>query len=171
MNPMTRTRVLLDGVLAAIVATTVKSKAEGVLQPLAERIFPPSAPEKARRGADPSEHLDQMPPTQLLDRATAAAGANIGDDERTQGAAALHWSMGVGAGVVYAVLAQRWPRVRSGAGAPAGLVLYAATHATLLPALGLQAPLQKLPQAALIWEPGSHIAYGVALDSALRALA
>lgn len=167
---MPKTRVLLDGVLAAIVATTVKSRAEGALQPLAERIFPPSIPEEARLGADPSEHPDRMPPTQVVDRATAATGADVGEDERTQGAAALHWSMGVGAGVVYAVLAQRWPRVRSGGGALAGLVLYAATHATLLPAMGLAAPLQKQPQAALVWEPGSHIAYGIALDSALRAL-
>ena len=53
----------------------------------------------------------------------------------------------------------------------AGLVLYAATHATLLPVMGQQAPLQKHPGATLIWEPGSHIAYGVALDGALRALA
>ena len=168
---MTTTRVLLDGILAGVVATTVKSRAEGVLQPLAERIFPPSTSEQTRPGADPSERPDQMPPTQIVDRAAAATGAEVDDDDRTRAAAALHWTMGVGAGVVYAVLARRWPGLRSGGGALAGLALYTATHATLLPVLRVQAPLQELPRAALIWEPGSHIAYGIALDSALRALA
>ncbi|WP_298806724.1 DUF1440 domain-containing protein [uncultured Pseudokineococcus sp.] len=162
-------RTLALGVVAGGAATYAKTRAEGALQPLAERALPPSPAAERRSGADPADHPDRMPPAELVDAALRrTTGEGAGEQQRTQGSQALHWGMGLGAGVLYTALSQRIPSVRAGLGAVFGLALYGATHASALPAAGLQAPLRELPRAALVWEPGSHVVYGVVLEAVLR---
>ncbi|MEJ5946452.1 DUF1440 domain-containing protein [Pseudokineococcus basanitobsidens] len=169
MTSLLRTAAL--GLAAGAAATYAKTKAEVTLQPLAERVLPPSAAAEQRPGADPTGHPERMPPAELVDRALrATTGEAASTQQRTQGSTWLHRGMGVGFAVVYALASERaWP-LRLGAGAPAGLALYGLTHASTLPAAGLQPPLRELPRAALVWEPGSHVVYGVVLETTLRLL-
>ena len=160
---------LLRGAIAGVVATAVKAQAEAWFQPAAEALLPPSPEALERPGADPAGHRDEMPPSQVVDAASrAVTGSEPDEDTRSTAAESLHWAMGIGAGVAYALLRDRVPAVARGRGALWGLAVFGATHATVLPAAGLQAPLTALPRAALVWEPGSHVAYGLAADLALR---
>ena len=161
----------LTGLVAGAAGTFAKMKAEGILQPQAEKIWPPTEAEKEQGGADPSDHPENMPPTEIMSAAQdKAPDGAISDDAKDQGAAALHWTMGVGSAVAYALLADRYPKLELGFGTPAGLTLYAATHGSSLPAAGLQPYPWRMPKAAIAWEAGSHAIYGLTVDLTLRGL-
>lgn len=149
----------------AVLATQVKTWAEGLLQPAAEKILPPAPVEKVQLGADPAGHPESMPPAELADRVT---GDRLSDEQRTQAASRLHWVMGIGAAAAYALARSRDARVGVGAGAGFGLALFAATHGSTLPALGVQHPVAQQPHAWWVWEGGSHVLYGVAVEAGLR---
>lgn len=158
-----------SGLVAGTGATVVKSWSEGALRGLADRLLPPSPQEAARPGADPQDRPEDMPPALLVARAERArTGEQPDAEERTRAAAPLHWVMGIGSAVAYAVLSDRVPAVRAGLGAPAGLALFAATHGSTLPAAGVQAPVRDLPRSWWVWEAGSHAAYAVALELLLK---
>ena len=48
---------------------------------------------------------------------------------------------------------------------PAGLAIYTGTHASLLPALGVQRPPWRLAPAAVVWDSMSHAVFGTALEA------
>ena len=52
-----------------------------------------------------------------------------------------------------------------GRGALAGLAIYTGTHASLLPALGVQRPPWRLAPATVVWESMSHAVFGTALEA------
>jgi putative membrane protein len=72
--------------------------------------------------------------------------------------------------VAYLAAATRWPAARRGRGALAGVAIYAGTHGSLLPALGIQRPPWRLAPASVAWESTSHLVFGVALEAAGSAL-
>lgn len=84
---------------------------------------------------------------------------------------AIHYGFGAALGAAYGVAASRWPAATRGRGALAGLAVYAGTHASVLPALGIQRPPWRLAPAALAWESASHVLFGTALEAARRTLA
>ena len=164
-------RVAATGLVASAVATMVKTKAEQQLQPLGEKLFPPAPADKLQLGADPAGHPENMPPSELVDRAQhAVTGEPLSDDQRLQTSAPLHWVMGIGGGLAYAVAAAQFPAARRGHGALFGVTLFGATHGSLLPAAGLQAAPTSLPKAWWVWEGGSHLVYAVTVDSIIRVL-
>ncbi len=158
------------GLIAGVLATMAKGRAEAWLQPVAERVWPPTDAEKRVPGADPADHPENMPPSEIAERAVTAVDRDEADDADLVGAvgAQLHWGMGLGFAAAYAVAAGRYPRLRFGLGAPAGLALYAATHGSTLPMAGLQPRPWKMPPAAVAWEVGSHVVYGMAFEALLR---
>lgn len=167
MNDAARTALL--GLVAAGMATAAKSAAEGVLQPAAERLLPRPSRSNAQAPILPTTPTGCL--RELVDAAARrTTGASASTEQRTHGSQVLHWVMGLGSGLIYTALSRRVPAARLGLGAPAGLVLYALTHASTLPAAGLQPPLRELPRAAQVWEPGSHIVYGLVLETTLRLL-
>ncbi|WP_375483936.1 DUF1440 domain-containing protein [uncultured Jatrophihabitans sp.] len=164
-------RAALIGTMAGAAATYAKTKAEGFLQPRAENLLPPSPAAKIQIGADGSGHPENMPPSELADRLQhSVTGAELTDEQRLKAAAPLHWAMGVGFGVAYAVVATSRPAVRIGRGTGAGAGLFVAAHGIALPAAHLQHPPYRLPRAWWIWEPGSHLVYGAVLDAILTGL-
>lgn len=164
-------RVVATGLVASVLGTVVKSEAEGVLQPFGEKLFPPADAQKIELGADPSGHPENMPPSEVADRVQhLVTGTELTDEQRLKAAAPLHWGMGVGGGVAYALIAHRYPRARAGFGTLFGVTFFAATHGSLLPLAGLQHPPATLPKAWWIWEGGSHVVYAVTIDSAIRVL-
>jgi uncharacterized membrane protein YagU involved in acid resistance len=78
--------------------------------------------------------------------------------------------MGSGLGVAYLAAASRWPAASRGRGVLAGLAIYAGTHGSVLPALGIQRPPWRLAPAAVVWESTSHLVFGAALEAGRSAL-
>lgn len=155
------------GLAGGLVGTFVKSQAEPRLQRLGETLFPPTPAEKERRGADVTGHPDRMPPATLAQEVASQAGVMLSRDETLEAQAALHWAFGTSAGVAYGVLAEV-TGADAGFGMPAAAVLFAATHGSTLPAVGLQAPPARLPAAWWVWELGSHLVYGLTADLVRR---
>jgi putative membrane protein len=159
-----------NSAIAGLVASWVKALTEPRLQAVAERILPPSATQKLEVGADPSGHPENMPPAVLVDRATLALGHRLTVAQRLRAQNVIHYSTGAGLGVVYSAAATRWRAARLGRGSLAGLAIYAGTHGSLLPALGIQRPPWRLAPAAVAWESTSHLVFGAALEAARVAL-
>lgn len=168
---MTFLRSAVLGLAAGAVATVAKTKAEQQLQPLSEKLVPPTPSQKTELGADPAGHPENMPPSEVADRAVhAVTGDELTDEQRQKVAAPIHWATGLGSSVAYAVVSDRFPSLRAGRGLLGGALLFAGTHGSLLPAIGVQHPVKKMPLAWWGWEAGSHLAFGLVLDGTLSAL-
>jgi uncharacterized membrane protein YagU involved in acid resistance len=164
---MARPRQILVGLGAA----WIKALTEPRLQSVAERILPPSPAQKQDVGADPGGRPENMPPAVLADRAAVSLGHDpLSVAQRLRVQEAIHYGFGAGLGVVYSVAAKRWRVVSRGRGALAGLAIYAGSHASALPALGIQRPPWRLAPAAVVWESASHVIFGTALEALRRAV-
>jgi putative membrane protein len=149
----------------------VKALSEPRLQVVAESILPPSPAQKQEVGADPSGHPENMPPAVIVGRAASALGHTpLTDGQRVSAQRVIHYTFGAGLGVAYSGLATRWPAATRGKGTMAGLAIYAGTHGSVLPALGIQRPPWRLAPAAVAWEATSHMLFGAALETARRLL-
>jgi uncharacterized membrane protein YagU involved in acid resistance len=112
-----------------------------------------------------------MPPAVLVGRtATGLGHGELTDRQRVRAQQVIHYGFGAGLGVAYTAAAGRLPVVSRGRGALAGLAIYAGTHGSLLPALGIQKPPWRLPPAPVLWEATSHVVFGAALEGVRRAL-
>jgi putative membrane protein len=168
---VTRTlaRAALLGAIASIPASKLKGVSERRLQRAAETLWPPSEQEKLLVGADPTGHLENMPPAVLADRVARRLGRGPLDTAtklRVQNV--IHYSFGAISGGVYGVLAEAFPFATAGAGTVAGAGLYAASHGSTLPLLRVQAPPWCLPRAAVAWELTSHLLFGAVLEIGRR---
>lgn len=164
-------RTLVAAVVGGAFASWVKASAEAPLQQLAEKLVPPGPGEKDLVGADSAGQPDNMPPAKVVDAASEKLqGGPPSDTQGAVGSQAVHFGTGIGLAVGYCLVARWFPPVTRLLGVPAGAGLYALTHGSLVPALGLQNPPWKLPASAVIWESGSHLAYGAVLETVRRAL-
>jgi uncharacterized membrane protein YagU involved in acid resistance len=158
------------GVISGLAASWVKALTEPRLQALAEAVLPPSPSQKQDVGADPSGHPENMPPAVLVDRATIKLGRRTTVPQRLRAQQVIHYGTGAALGVAYSAAASRWQAASRAGGALAGVAIYAGTHGSLLPALGIQGPPWRLSPAAVAWESTSHLVFGVTLEAARSAL-
>ena len=157
--------------LSGLLASWVKAFSEPRLQLVAETIVPATPEQKTEVGADPHDHPQNMPPAIIVGRIASALGhPGLTDAQRVSVQRIIHYTTGTGLGVAYSGVARRWPAATSGAGTLAGLAIYAGTHGSLLPVLGVQRPPWRLPPAAVAWEASSHLLFGAALELSRRAL-
>lgn len=162
-------RAALLGAVASIPASKLKGLTERRLQRAAEALWPPTEQEKQLVGADPSGHLENMPPAVIADRVARRLGYGPLDTAtklRVQNA--IHYTFGAVSGGIYGALAEAVPSARTGAGTAAGAGLYAASHGSTLPLLRVQEPPWRLPRAAVAWELTSHLLFGVVLELGRR---
>jgi uncharacterized membrane protein YagU involved in acid resistance len=160
-----------QGTIAGLGASWIKALTEPRLQSVAERIVPPSPAQKREVGADPTGRPENMPPAFLANRTAVALGhGELTTRQRLRAQETIHYGFGAGLGIAYSAAARRWPVASAGRGALAGLALYAGTHASVLPALGIQRPPWRLAPAAVLWESISHVVFGTALDALRRAV-
>src|SRR3954447_11898618 len=99
-------RAALLGAIASIPASKVKALSERRLQRAAETVWPPSELEKQLVGADPTGHLENMPPAVIADRVARRLGYGPLDRAtklRVQNA--IHYSFGAVAGSTDGALA------------------------------------------------------------------
>jgi hypothetical protein len=166
---MTLARAVLLGAAASIPASKVKALSERRLQLAAEKVWPPSEQQKQLVGADPTGHLENMPPAVLADRVATRLGHGPLDRARKLRIQnAVHYTFGALSGSVYGALADVFPAATAGTGTAAGAALYLASHGSTLPLLRIQAPPWRLPRAALAWELTSHLIFGAALELSRR---
>jgi len=159
------------GVLSGLTASWLKAFSEPRLQTIVESLLPPSAAQKREVGADPSGHPENMPPAVIIGRAASAFGyPGLTDEQRVRAQRVIHYTFGAGLGVAYSGLATRSRTANRGAGTVAGLAIYAGTHGSVLPALGIQRPPWRLAPAAVAWEAISHMIFGAALEIGRRRL-
>ena len=163
-------RGALIGAVSGIVGAYVKSLVEPPLQTLAEQYFPPTPAEKKMIGADPTNRIDHMPPAEMVQAAADAEGIAITKQQKLAAQQGIHYTLGAGLGATYSALAEVAPAVTWGAGVPAGAVMYGLTHATSVPATGFQKWPWQLPLSAVLWEAGSHLAYGLVTELTRRSL-
>jgi putative membrane protein len=157
--------------VTGVLASWIKAFAEPRLQGVAESIVPPSAAQKLEVGADPSGHPENLPPAVIVGRVASALGhERLTDGQRVRAQRVIHYTFGAGLGVAYSAVAKRWPAATRGGGTAAGLAIYAGTHGSMLPALGIQRPPWRLAPAAVMWEATSHLIFGAALETARRVL-
>jgi len=160
-----------QGIIVGLGASWIKALTEPRLQSIVERILPPSPAQKREVGADPAGRPENMPPAFVANRAAVALGlGELTVDQRLRAQEAIHYGFGAGLGIAYSAAARRWRVVSAGRGALAGLAIYAGTHASVLPALGIQRPPWRLAPAAVVWESMSHVVFGAALDALRRAV-
>ena len=166
----------LTGAAASIPASMFKGIIEVQLQRAAESLWPPTEREKLLVGADPTGHLDNMPPAVLVDRVARRIGRGPLDRAtKLRAQKVVHYTFGALFGAVYGALAEAFPAATAGTGTAGGAGLYAASHGTALPLLRIQEPPWRLPRAAFAWEFTSHLLFGLVLElgrrSASRVLA
>jgi hypothetical protein len=159
----------LIGAAASIPASKFKGITESPLQRATEAIWRPSEQEKQLVGADPTGHLENMPPAVLADRVARRLGFGPLDRARTLRIQnAIHYTFGALSGSAYGALAEAFPAATAGMGTAAGAGLYLASHGSTLPLLRIQAPPWRLPRAAFAWELTSHLLFGAALELGRR---
>jgi putative membrane protein len=152
------------GVVVGLGASWIKALTEPRLQSVAERILPPSPAQKQEVGADPAGRPENMPPAVLANRTAVALGhGGPTARQRLRVQEAIPYGFGAGLGAAYSVAAKQWRVVSRGRGALAGLAIYASTHASVLPALGIKRPPWRLAPAAVLWESASHVVFGTAV--------
>ena len=163
----TRQENLFKGALAGALAAYLKALAEPPLQTVTEDIWPPTAAQKEMVGADPTGHLDNMPPAVMVQAAAGElADTTLSRKQTLALQQVIHYALGASLGAVYGALAEIQPGVTRGMGVPAGAVMYLLTHATAVPATGFQRWPWQLPRAAVAWESGSHLVFGAGLETA-----
>jgi putative membrane protein len=165
----TLAEAVLLGAVASIPASKLKALSERQLQRAAEALWPPSESEKELVGADPTGHLENMPPAVLADRVARRLGyAPLDRATKLRVQDVIHYSFGAFTGGAYGALVEAFPQVTAGLGTAAGAGLYLASHGSTLPLLRIQAPPWHLPRAAFAWEFTSHLFFGAVLELSRR---
>ncbi len=158
-------RDVVAGCVAGVAGSWAKSALEPPLQHIGERLFPPTSTEKALPGADITGNPDNMPPAILVNQvADQTVEHRLTHDQTYQAMTTIHYVFGTVVAVVYSIAAERSPFVRKGYGIPAGFVLWAGTHGSVVPLLGLQGKPTEMPTAWNVWELGSHLGFGLVVE-------
>lgn len=159
------------GLVAGLIGSWVKSKVEPPMQKVGEKLFPPTPAQKNLRGADTTGHPLNMPPAILVKEVAEKISGHQPDDEATEAAMMeIHYMFGTALGIGYGIVAEELPDVTVGAGVPIGAAMWAGTHGSVVPALGLQEPPDEMPAAWYVWEFGSHLVYGLTVELVRRAV-
>jgi len=82
----------------------------------------------------------------------------------------IHYALGTVIGISYVLLANKNKYFKTGEGIAAGTVVWALTHGSTVPALNLQGKVSEMPTSWWVWEFGSHIIFGVAMEQMRKAL-
>jgi putative membrane protein len=159
------------GIATGLFASWVKVKVEAPMQVQAEKWWPPKPGQLDMVGADPARQPEKMPPAVLAAAAWKRwRGTELTTEQRLKAQAVIHYVFGAGYGAVYALVAGPAPVFTRLLGGPAGAALYAGTHGTTLPLAGVQPWATELPRAAVAWEGGSHVVFGIANELSRRFL-
>ena len=169
MNALTQN--ILKGMAVGLIASFIKSLAEPPLQKLGEKMFPPESHELGLRGADVTGHPQNMPPAVLAQKVYYdTTHQTLSEEDTLHAMKVIHYALGSVIGISYVLLAGRNKRFRMGEGIAAGVAVWALTHGSSVPMLGLQAKVSEMPSSWWVWEFGSHIIFGVGMEQSRKVL-
>lgn len=167
----TLTKDLIKGLAVGLFASWIKSLAEPPLQKLGEKEFPPRPEELEIKGADVSHHPQNMPPAVLAKEIYfQTTGKELTNDLAIKSMKCIHYGLGSIIGVVYVTLVNQHKNLKIEEGATAGATVWALTHGSTVPALGLQGKVSEMPKSWWVWEFGSHIIFGITMEQSRRLL-
>lgn len=165
----TLTKDLIKGVAVGLFASWIKSLAEPPLQKLGEKEFPPRPEELEIKGADVSHHPQNMPPAVLAkDIYYKTTGQKLSDEKAVTSMKWIHYGLGSIVGAVYVSLVNHHKTLKIEEGATAGAAVWALTHGSTVPALGLQGKVSEMPKSWWVWEFGSHVVFGIAMEQSRK---
>ena len=152
---------LCKGAIAGAVATWVMGKVTDVMYQREDA--------SARKREDKARGGETAYGT-AAEKAARVAGTTLGDKQREQAGSALHWTLGIGAGAVYAVMRRRFERVGRLAGVGFGTAFWAAIDEGVVPALGLTPGPLGFPWQTHARGLAGHLTFGTVADGTLRVL-
>lgn len=154
------------GIASGLFASWIKSLVEPPLQEVGEKYFPPSNIETSLYGADVNNHPEKMPPAVLADDVyNFVTKKELTDKQKIRSLKVIHYVFGAIIGVGYAIAAKKTKKVTVAEGTVAGAAIWGLTHGSSLPGMGLQGPVKKMPNSWWVWEFGSHLIFGGALEA------
>ena len=106
----------------------------------------------------------------LVDRATAALGISLTEEQRPKVVQAVHYGLGVAPGALYAVLRKRLPVAGALNGLVYGALLFGLNDEWLNTTLGLAGPPDAYPVETHARGLVGHLALGVTTDAVLAVL-
>jgi hypothetical protein len=152
---------LLKGAIAGAVGTWAMEKATTYM-------WEHEPPEARQRYQEVTG--GKYPPIVAAEKLEQAAGLTLSDEQRKKLAMAIHWGLGIGAGIMYALL-RRWLRgVDRYQGLGFGTGFWALVDEGMTPAMGLAKGPTAYPWQAHARGLAGHLAYGLAADTALDVL-
>ena len=104
------------------------------------------------------------------ERVARVVGRELSKEERQRLGMAIHWLLGIGAGVAYAVYGRKVPSFRRAGGGGFGTAFWAAVDEGMVSLLGLTPPPKAFPWQTHARGLAGHLAYGVAAEQTLRVL-
>ena len=144
-------------VLRGLASGAVGGVFGGAVKLMGEVAAPPRGPDR-----DP-------PPAIAVDKVLRATrGRGLAESQTERAAMGVHWAFSLGVGAVYGVVAEFAPAATAGYGTVFGLGVWAASHESSLPALGLTPPLGEVPASEQAIECVSHAAFGAAVELVRR---
>jgi hypothetical protein len=152
---------LLKGAIAGAVATWIMDRVTTFMY---ER-----ENESARRMEDGARQGRTAYET-AAEKAARLLGRELTNEERHRLGAAVHWALGIAAGVAYAAFGRRIPAFRRAGGGAFGTTFWAAVDEGLVSLLGLTPPPKAFPWETHARGLAGHLAYGIAADRTLRVL-
>lgn len=169
MNTLTQN--ILKGIAVGLIASFIKSIAEPPLQKLGEKLFPPEPYQLRLRGADVTGHPQNMPPAVLSKEVYYNTTYKVlSEDDTLLSMKIIHYALGTVIGISYVLLVSRNRRFKMGEGVAAGVAVWALTHGSTVPMLGLQAKVSEMPASWWVWEFGSHVVFGVGMEQSRKVL-
>ena len=102
--------------------------------------------------------------------AVAATGDKVPEPLRKAADPAVHYATAAILGLAYALAAEVWRPVTTGAGTVFGAATAAVLDEALVPALGLAPPPIATPPATHAYALASHLVFGIALEGVRRGL-
>lgn len=149
------------GLAAGLVAGLVASWAMNRFQTIWNAVRPaPEAP-KGEPADDATVKAASVISRAFLRRPLTGA-------EKKWAGPAVHYAFGSAVGGLYGAVAERAPRVASGAGLPFGAVFWLVADETAVPLLRLSAPPNRYPISVHVYALASHLVFG-AVAEAVRA--
>jgi uncharacterized membrane protein YagU involved in acid resistance len=122
-----------------------------------------------------------MQPPQAIDRADQDAAVQVGSlayeaitsrtpppSAKGQLGMAAHYTFSATAGLIYGVLAARYPAVRSGFGVVYGTLVWAIADEGVVPALGLSRGPRELSAGIHLYSLIGHAVFGATLEGVRR---
>ncbi len=103
----------------------------------------------------------------LVDGGAARIGLSLRPEARERLVQVTHYGLGMGPGVLYALLRRRMPLLGAGMGVAYGLLLFAVNDELMNTALGLSGPPEAYPPSSHVRGLVGHVALGVTTDLAL----